>query len=292
MAQEASGTRMPRYRGRPRSRSRAADLATLEADALNLARGFETLNDAAGRQAAQSLTQFRHGSGSCPIRRGRGAPIAVAGCFRWRGCAICWRQFSPTPLDMSAVPPELGGHLLSKDGYYALYIYPTRDLWQENHLASFMTSVEAAVKTVPKAPPVTGIASDIYHTTDAIHAAFYRATVYALSLIFILVLLDFRKLGPTLAAVSVLGLGLPMLLTAMGYFNITWNFANFFGLPILIGAGHEYGRIHGPSLSGSKRPPASRLEPLGCQRPRIALVRVYHLNQLRIFLAIGRAPGP
>jgi hypothetical protein len=65
--------------------------------------------------------------------------------------------------------------------------------------------------------------------------------VYALSLIFILVLLDFRKLGPTLAAVSVLGLGLPMLLTAMGYFNITWNFANFFGLPILIGAGHEYG---------------------------------------------------
>jgi predicted RND superfamily exporter protein len=41
--------------------------------------------------------------------------------------------------------------------------------------------------------------------------------------------------------VSVLALGLPMLLAIMGAFNIDWNFANFFGLPILIGAGHEYG---------------------------------------------------
>ena len=32
-----------------------------------------------------------------------------------------------------------------------------------------------------------------------------------------------------------------MLLALMGLFGITWNFANFFGLPILIGAGHEYG---------------------------------------------------
>jgi predicted RND superfamily exporter protein len=27
----------------------------------------------------------------------------------------------------------------------------------------------------------------------------------------------------------------------MGLFDINWNLANFFGLPILIGAGHEYG---------------------------------------------------
>jgi predicted RND superfamily exporter protein len=54
-------------------------------------------------------------------------------------------------------------------------------------------------------------------------------------------LADFRDLGATLAALSVLALGLPMLLGIMGWANISWNFANFFGLPILIGAGHEYG---------------------------------------------------
>src|SRR5206468_6743723 len=55
---------------------------------------------------------------------------------------------------------------------------------------------------------------------------------------------------------SVLALGLPMLVAIMGLLHtfaekgllgdvsitqFTWNFANFFGLPILIGAGHEYG---------------------------------------------------
>jgi predicted RND superfamily exporter protein len=36
-------------------------------------------------------------------------------------------------------------------------------------------------------------------------------------------------------------MGLPMLVALMGFTNTSWNFANFFGLPILIGAGHEYG---------------------------------------------------
>jgi predicted RND superfamily exporter protein len=44
-----------------------------------------------------------------------------------------------------------------------------------------------------------------------------------------------------LFSISVLALGLPMLVALMGLFDVDWNFANFFGLPILIGAGHEYG---------------------------------------------------
>src|SRR6202035_2367790 len=32
-----------------------------------------------------------------------------------------------------------------------------------------------------------------------------------------------------------------MLIVLMGLLGVSWNFANFFGLPILIGAGHEYG---------------------------------------------------
>jgi len=32
-----------------------------------------------------------------------------------------------------------------------------------------------------------------------------------------------------------------MMLIVMGMLGVSWNFANFFGLPILIGAGHEYG---------------------------------------------------
>jgi hypothetical protein len=88
---------------------------------------------------------------------------------------------------------------------------------------------------------LTGIAHNIYHSISAIRRSFYRATFYALGLILLLVWIDLRRVSHTLLAVSVLGLGLPMLVALMGLLGVDWNFANFFGLPILIGAGHEYG---------------------------------------------------
>lgn len=151
-------------------------------------------------------------------------------------------QFHPQPLDLQKVPVELRGHLVSADGTYALYINPKADLWQRGNLREFVVQVEEAVRLkVPAAPAVTGIAPNIFHTTAAIRTGFYHATIYALVLIFILVLIDLRDLAQTLLAVSVLALGLPMLVGLMGLLGVDWNFANFFGLPILIGAGHEYG---------------------------------------------------
>jgi predicted RND superfamily exporter protein len=148
-----------------------------------------------------------------------------------------------------------------------LYIEPKSDLWKRENLSQFMQEVEARVATVPGAPSVTGIASDIYHSTASIQQAFYHATAYALILIFMLVLIDLRNITHTLIAVSVLALGLPMLVAVMGLKGESWNFANFFGLPILIGAGHEYGvfmmhryreAIHNPRRVWRRWDPADR----------------------------------
>lgn len=150
-------------------------------------------------------------------------------------------QFSPPPPDLATVPYEMRSHLVSADGTYALYVYPKHDLWDRDLLRAFVTQIETAVGKVPGDLVVTGIASDIYHTTGSIRTAFIHATVYALALIVILVLIDLRDVRQMLFAVSVLALGLPMLVGVMGLIGLDWNFANFFGLPILIGAGHEYG---------------------------------------------------
>ena len=88
-----------------------------------------------------------------------------------------------------------------------------------------------------------GHRAELLHSTDEIHRAFMLSTRYALTLIFMLVLLDLRKLAQTLLAISVLGLGLPMLLLVMWVWHGvplfgrtmeawtgipgTWNFANF-----------------------------------------------------------------
>lgn len=152
-------------------------------------------------------------------------------------------QFSPPPLDLSKLPSQLKNHYRSLDGVYALYILPRpeMDLWKHEPLKQFVTEVEAAIAQLPGAPAPTGIAMDIFHSTSSIERSFYHSAFYALALIVLLVWLDLRRISQTLLAISVLALGLPMLIILMGILDVSWNFANFFGLPILIGAGHEYG---------------------------------------------------
>ncbi len=174
----------------------------------------------------------------------------VVGAERLSGCQGVFiaqlktllAPFRPAPLDPAALPPSMRDHFVGSDGQIALYINPVKDLWVQSNLAEFTTQVEHAVAGIgPGAPTVTGIAVNVYHSTSSIEKSFYHATLYALGLIFLLVLIDLRNLPQTLLAISVLAMGLPMLVALMGLLGINWNFANFFGLPILIGAGHEYG---------------------------------------------------
>jgi predicted RND superfamily exporter protein len=150
-------------------------------------------------------------------------------------------QFAPGPLDLAKLPAEIRGHLVADDGTYALYINPKADLWDRHEMKRFVKDVNKRVAAVPDHPDITGLAPNVYYTTDEVRKSFYRATLYALILIVVLVLIDLKNIRQTFIAISVLGLGLPMLVGLMGLLGVSWNFANFFGLPILIGAGHEYG---------------------------------------------------
>ena len=224
------------------------DLPGIAAKARILAEKFaraSAANDgaqdkAALQRAAQSLTGFAESLAS----RSQGA--AAERLSAWQRGFVgqlqqMLRQFDPGPPRVAELPPALRSHFVAADGTAALYIYPREDLWVREHLARFISEVESAVASVPGAPDPTGIAFNVYYTTRSIERAFYLATAYALGLIFVLVLIDLRSVSQTLLAISVLALGLPMLVALMGRLGVDWNFANFFGLPILIGAGHEYG---------------------------------------------------
>ena len=135
---------------------------------------------------------------------------------------------------------------------YKLYVYPSADLWATDNLGRFVKEVEQRVPATDGGGGVTltGIAVQLFHSTEEIRHAFLMSAIYALGLIVVLVFLDLRSVKETVLAVSVLAFGLPMLLLMMWVWRAlgepfgipgSWNFANFFGLPILIGAGHEYG---------------------------------------------------
>jgi len=234
------------------------DVPGLIQNCRSLAADYEKLNTVEGRAAAASLRGFASTlEGANAAER----VVQISRLNQWQPAMIdslkgLDAQFRPRPIDFAELarrlPTGLRSHMVSESDAagkpaakltYALYINanPRDDLWVQGNLEAFEKEVERRVATVPGAPAVTGISSNVYHTTASIRSSFYHATGYSLILIFLLVLLDLRNLGQTLAAISVLALGLPMLLALMGLFGISWNFANFFGLPILIGAGHEYG---------------------------------------------------
>ncbi len=227
----------------------AGDLAGLAERARNLAGRYERAGDSAAARALRELAAAIAGGGADAARQDEGAGKAVA--MRLNEWQAAWvgqlrelaRQFTPPPLEVSKLPAELAGHYVADDGTYALYVHPAAgmDLWQAGPLGEFVEQVESRLKGVSGDYGVTGIAPNIHHTTGAIAKAFRDATLIALGLIALLVWIDLRSVGQTLLAISVLALGLPMLLAMMGLSGVKWNFANFFGLPILIGAGHEYG---------------------------------------------------
>jgi predicted RND superfamily exporter protein len=179
--------------------------------------------------------------------KGDAAPIAASRLTEWQKLFIeqlklAVEPFHPAPPDLSKLPRELTGHFVAEDGTYALYVYPKEDLWHRDAMARFVHDVEARTKGLAAGDVnVTGIVPNVFYTTASISRSFYTSTAYALGLIFILVLIDLRSVRQTLLAISVLAFGLPMLVAINGLIGVSWNFANFFGLPILIGAGHEYG---------------------------------------------------
>lgn len=203
------------------------------------ARETDASTHAAMADAALALQRFAAALGGDPAATG-------ARLSAWQSAFLgqlktTLEGFSPPPIQPEKLPEALRGHFMAPDGTFALYIYPRKDLWVQAALREFVRDVDRRLAAVPDAPAPTGIAPNIDHTTAAIQRAFYTSTGLALGLIIGLVLLDFRRLRPTLLAFSVLALGLPMLVALMGVLGVSWNFANFFGLPILIGAGHEYG---------------------------------------------------
>ncbi len=155
-------------------------------------------------------------------------------------------KLSPPPIDPMQLPSAVKNHFIGRSGVWALYIHPRWNLWINQNLRDFVHTLRgkkmpSGLRThglVPENMNLTGIAPQLYDSTQSIKQAFVQCTILALALVIVIVLLDLRNVGQTILTVGVLLLGLPMLACVMGLLHLDWNFANFFAMPILIGAGH------------------------------------------------------
>ena len=136
-----------------------------------------------------------------------------------------------------ALPKALRARLVSPSGHYLLSLFPRENIWDEIPMEHFVSAVR---KIDPKA---TGVPITHYSSIQDMRRGFVTAALLAALGVLVIVFLDFRKLGPTLAAILPVSLAFLWLTSLMGWAGVDFNLANFFGVPILIGIGVD-GGIH------------------------------------------------
>jgi len=139
----------------------------------------------------------------------------------------------PPPFSMDRVPSYIRSRFVGRDGTYALQIYPSGNPWEESTLEPFIEqarSVDAAL---------FGQLVNFYESAQSMIRSFGQSALYSSLAILVLLLVWTRSIQATLLSLLPLVTGLGMLLGVMEWvpYQLEWNFANFFALPILIGVG-------------------------------------------------------
>ncbi len=140
-------------------------------------------------------------------------------------------------LQLSDLPENLLIRSVGTTGKLVVRIYPEENVWEREALDHFVSEVRAAD------PQVVGAPVMIWHHTSVLKEAFETSGLYALVAVSLMLLLYFRSIKWALLALLPLGLGIFIMLFAMGLTGVSFNPANFMGLPLLLGIGLDFG-IH------------------------------------------------
>lgn len=147
------------------------------------------------------------------------------------------KQVVTPELTLRDLPENLRLRSIGKSGKLVLRIYPKENIWEREALDTFVREVRGLDAEAVGAPVM------IRHHTQILKNAFREAGVSAAVAITVILFLYFRSWRWTLLAAVPLALGVCFMLYAMAKAGVSFNLANFMGLPLLLGIGMDYG-IH------------------------------------------------
>ena len=147
------------------------------------------------------------------------------------------RGQSDGPLSLAQLPENLRVRSIGLTGKLAVYIYPRENIWERPALERFVNDVRSVD------PEVLGDPVTIMHYTQALKTAFEWSGLYALLAVVAMLLVYFRSITWTMLALLPLATGIYFMLFAMACYGVSFNPANFMGLPLLLGIGLDFG-IH------------------------------------------------
>lgn len=144
-------------------------------------------------------------------------------------------QHVPVDGGFSALPNDLRERSVGAQGAVALRVYPRKSLWDKKELDTFVEELRSVD------PEVVGSPVMIAHHTESMRRAFEEAGMAAGVAVFAILWLYFRSFRWASLAALPLVTGSVFMAGMMKLFGVSFNLANFIGLPLLLGIGMDYG---------------------------------------------------
>lgn len=141
------------------------------------------------------------------------------------------------PMQLEDLPKPLLRRFVGKNQRYLIRVFPTQNIWEPKLLGEFVRDLRS-VDPDAIGDPVTLLAF-----TKEFRDACIKAAVYAAVLILVLLLVTFRGFIPALMAMVPLAVGTAWTMGLIHLFGVDFNLANSVFMPLVVGAGVEYGII-------------------------------------------------
>lgn len=135
------------------------------------------------------------------------------------------------------LPESLKKRFISYDNMYLIRVFPSGDIWDPSFLERFVNDIRLVD------PDAIGDPVTLYVFTKAFRDACVKAAIYAVLFIFILLLFTLKDLVYSLLVMIPLFIGTIWTMGLMYVFHVNFNLANSLFLPLIVGAGVEYGII-------------------------------------------------
>jgi len=135
----------------------------------------------------------------------------------------------------AALPAAIRAQCVAPSGRMLVMLHPKENVWEMEAMRRFVDELKSID------PEATGVPFTHVESLRDMRQSFIQMSITAVVAIAVLLFFDFRSWKDVLLAMLPLVIGVIWTLELMAYFDIAFNLANFFALPIIIGLSVDAG---------------------------------------------------
>ena len=144
-------------------------------------------------------------------------------------------NLAPRHVAVRELPPDLTRKFIGASGRLLMLIYPAIDTWDRDGAREFVRQLRSVDAAVTGSPVIS------YEASRLVEAAYWHGTLYAAALVAVLAVVMLRRPLDAVLALVPMALGTLWTIGFMPVLGLSFNLANVWGLPLIIGASAEYG---------------------------------------------------